>query len=82
MVIKVNIFQTEKTIEIQQDIRTTEVCGKVCLVRQMAKCLLRYHYYCPMLLMQTTKTDVCLQTNTIVHQLYGFLISLLAKFHA
>ena len=34
--------------------------------------LLKQHCYCPMLLMRTTKTAVCLQTKAILHQLYGF----------
>ena len=41
-------------------------------VRKMAKCLLNLHCYCPMLLMWTTKTAVCLQTKAIFHHLYGF----------
>ena len=38
----------------------------------MAKSLLKHHCYCPMLLMRTTKTAVCLQTKAIFHHLYGF----------
>ena len=34
----------------------------------MATRLLKQHCYCPMLLMWTTKTAVCLQTNAIFHQ--------------
>ena len=35
-------------------------------VRKMAKSLLKHHCYCcPVLLMHTTKTSVCLQTETI-----------------
>ena len=40
-------------------------------VRKMATRLLKQHCYCSMLLMQTTKTAVCLQTNAISHHLYG-----------
>ena len=39
-------------------------------VRKMAKGLLEHHCYCPIFLMWTTKTAVCLQT--ILHHLYGF----------
>ena len=38
-------------------------------VRKMAKSLLKQHFYCPMLLMHTTKTAVCLQTKAIFHHL-------------
>ena len=41
-------------------------------VRKMAKSLLKYHCYCPMLLMRTTKTYVRLQTKAISRHLYGF----------
>ena len=37
-------------------------------VQKMAKS----HCYCPILLMRTTKTAVCLQTKAIFHHLYGF----------
>ena len=36
----------------------------------MAKSLLKHHCYCPMLLMRTTKTAVCLQTKAVFHHLY------------
>ena len=36
--------------------------------RKMAKSLLKYHCYCPVLLMQTTKIAVCLQIKAIFHQ--------------
>ena len=39
-------------------------------VGKMAKGLLKHQCYCPMLLMQTTKTAVCLQTKAIFHHLY------------
>ena len=61
---------TEKTIEIHL-IRLTEVYCKV-LSEKNAKSLLKQHCYCPMLLMRTTKTAVCLQTRAIFHHLYGF----------
>ena len=57
------MFKTEKTIEIQF-VRPTELCSKV-KVRKMAKSLLKHHCYCPMLLMWTTKTAICLQTKAI-----------------
>ena len=60
----VKIFKPEKTIEIQL-VRLTEVCGKVLS-------LLKQHCYFPMLLMQTTKTAVCLQTKAIFQHLSGF----------
>ena len=41
-------------------------------VRKMTKSLLRHHCYCPMLLMRTTKTSVCLQTNAIFQHHSGF----------
>ena len=40
----------------------------------MPTSLLKQHCYCPMLLMQTTKTAVCLQTKAIFHHLYGFYL--------
>ena len=43
-------------------------------VRNMAKSLLRYHCYCPMVLMQTTNTAVFESTSCV-------LIGFLAKFH-
>ena len=33
--------------------------------------VLKYHCYCPILLMRTTKTAVCLQTKAICHNLNG-----------
>ena len=49
-------------------------------VRKMAKSLLKHHCYCPMLLMWTTKTAVCLQTKAIFHHLYGLLELFKLKF--
>ena len=40
-------------------------------VRKMAKSLLGHHCYCPMLLMWTTETGVCLQTKVVFHHIYG-----------
>ena len=40
-------------------------------VRKMDQSLLKRPWYCPMLLMRTTKTAVCLQTKAIFHHLYG-----------
>ena len=71
LVLKV-IFKTKKTIEIYL-VRLNEVCGKV-LNEKMHTSLLKQHCYCPMLLMQTTITSVCLQTKAIFHHLYGFLL--------
>ena len=113
---RVQIFQTEKTIEIKL-FKPTEVCGKgrrqnslplsaakhftikssfSCIswqqlaaeqgaaassiltsplkykVRKMVKSLLKHHYCCPMLLMQTTKTAISLQTKAIYHHFYVF----------
>ena len=42
------------------------------IVRNMPTSLLKLHCYCPMLLMRTTKTAVCLQTKAIFHHLYVF----------
>ena len=69
MVKSLKIFQTEKTIEIH--LRLTEVCGKV-LSEKYAYKSIKTALFCPMLLMQTTKTAVCLQTKDILHHLYGF----------
>ena len=66
----VKLFKTEKTLEIQQA-RLTEACGKV---KVMAKSQLKPYCYCPMVLMRTTKTVVCLQTKTICHHLYEFKV--------
>ena len=41
-------------------------------VRKMTKSLLKHHCYCPMLLMRTTKTAVCLQTQAIFITFMGF----------
>ena len=70
MVIWVKIFKTEKTIEIHLA-RVTEAGGKV-LSEKKPTSLLKQHCYCPMLLMRTTKTAVCLQTKAISLYLYGF----------
>ena len=70
MVFWVKIFKTEKTIEIHL-VRLTEVCGKV-LSEKYAYKSVKKHFYCPMLLMRTTKRAVCLQTKAIFHYLYGF----------
>ena len=40
-------------------------------VGKKAKSLLKLHCYCPILLMLTTKTVVCLQTKAIFHHVYG-----------
>ena len=71
LVIRIKIVHVEKTIEIQL-VRPTEACGIKYKVRKLAKILLKYRCYCPLLLMQTTKTAVCLQTKAIFHHLYGF----------
>ena len=39
-------------------------------MRKIAKTLLKQHCYCPMLLMRTTKTAVCLQNKVIFHLFY------------
>ena len=50
-------------------------------VRKMAKSLLKHHFYCPMLLMQTTKNS-CLFTNKgHFSSPLWVLIGVLAKFH-
>ena len=36
-------------------------------VRKMTESLLKHHCNCPVLLMRTTKTAVCLQTKAIFH---------------
>ena len=38
----------------------------------MAKGLLKRHFYCPIVLIQTTKTPVHLQTNAIFQLIYVF----------
>ena len=53
MVIWVKIFKTEKTIEIHL-VRLTESCGKV-LSEKYAYKSVKKAFYCPMLLMRTTK---------------------------
>ena len=68
---RVKIFRTEKALEIQPE-RPAEVCGKVYMGREMVGSLLKHHCYCPMLLMWTTKTAVCLQTKAIFRYLYEF----------
>ena len=70
MVIWVKILKTEKTIEIHL-VRQIEVCGKV-LSEKYAYKSVKQHCYCPMLLMRTTKTAVCLQTKAICHYIDGF----------
>ena len=67
---KVHIFNTEKTIANSQSGQLRYVVKYD--IRTMAKSLLKHHCYCPMLLMRTTKTAVCLQTKAIFHHLYGF----------
>ena len=57
VVIWIKIFKTEKTIEIQLA-RLNEVCGKVLSEKNAYKSV-KTAGYCPMLLMQTTKT-LCL----------------------
>ena len=57
------LFESEKTIEVQL-VRLNEVCGKV-LSEKMPTSLLKQHCYCPMLLMRTIKTAVCLQIKAI-----------------
>ena len=56
MVKWVKLFKTEKALGIQQA-RLTDACGK------MAKSPFKHHCYCQMLLMQTTKTAVSIQTK-------------------
>ena len=68
---RVKIFKTENNIEIQQ-VRPTEICGKVLSEKNGCESMLKQHCYCPMFLMQTTKTAVCLQIKAIFHHLYGF----------
>ena len=63
-------IKTEMTIEMQL-VRSTKVCGKVLSKRNGYKSV-KQHCYCPMLLMGTTKTAVCLQTKAIFHYHYGF----------
>ena len=63
--------QTVKTIEIQSVTGQLRYVVKY-KVRKMAKSLSKDHCCCPMLLMQTTKTSVCLRTKAIFHHLYGF----------
>ena len=41
-------------------------------VEKMPTSLLKQHCYCSMLLIQTTKTAVCLQTEAIFHYISGF----------
>ena len=79
MVLWVKIFKTEKTIEIHL-VRLTEVCGKVLSEKYTYKSV-KQHCYCPMLVMQTTKTAVCLKNKGHFPLLVGLLIGVLAKFH-
>ena len=69
VVIWVKILKTEKSIEIHL-VRLTEVCGKV-LSEKYAYKSVKTALLFKMLLMQTTKTAVCLQTKAIYHYLYG-----------
>ena len=61
----VKIFKTIKSI------RNTRQVVKF-KVKKMAKCLLKHHCYCPMLLMRTIKTAVCLQTKSICITFMGY----------
>ena len=74
------ILKTERTIEIQL-VRLTEVCGKVLSEKNAYKSVKTALLYCPMLLMRTTKTAVCLQTKDIFHHPLWVLIGVLTKFH-
>ena len=66
VVIWINIFQTEKTIEIQ-------LVGQLTYkARKMDKSLFQHNCCCPMLLKWTTNTAVCFQAKAIFHHLYGF----------
>ena len=51
-------------------------------VRKMSKSLLKHHCscYCPILLMRTTKTAVCLQTKAIFYHLYGLKLKVQLNF--
>ena len=77
MVKWVKICKTEKIIEIEL-VRLTEVCDKV-LSEKNAISSLKQHCYCPMLLMRTTKTAICLQ-RPFFNTFMGF-DCVLAKFH-
>ena len=70
MVKRVNIFKTEKTIEIQL-VRPTEVCGKVLSEKNGYKSVKT-----ALLLSNVIDADhqnsVCLQTKAISHHLYEF----------
>ena len=66
-----NIQNQKKTIEIQL-VRPTEVCGNNVQREKNGYKSVKQHCYCPMLLMWTTKTAVCLQTKAIFHYLYEF----------
>ena len=70
VVIWVQIFKTENTIKIQL-VRLTEVCGKVLSEKNAYKSV-KTAFYCPLLLIRTTKTAVCLQTKAMFHYHYGF----------
>ena len=71
MVIWVNIFKTEKTLEIHL-VRLTEVCGKVLSDKYGYKSV-KTALLLSNVIDGTTKTAVCLQTKAIFHVLYmGF----------
>ena len=70
MVIWVRISKTEKNTEIQS-VRPTDMCGTVLSENN--------DYNCPMLLMRTTKTAICLQTKAIFLSLLSVLIGVLAN---
>ena len=71
MVTWVNIFQNKKKQKKFNLSGQLRYAAKY-KVRKMAKSLLKHHCYCPMLLMWTTKTVVCLGTKVIFHHLNGF----------
>ena len=66
-------FQTEKTPKKYNYSGHLRYMVKY-KVRKMAKSLLKLHCYCPMLLVQTTKTTLCLQTKAIVITFMGFYL--------
>ena len=70
VVMLVKKYQTEKTKKINLSGQLRYVIKYI--VREMSKSLLKYHCYCPMVLMRTTKTGVYLQPKAIFHHLYGF----------
>ena len=79
VVIWVNLFKSERTIEIQL-VRLTEVCGKVPSEKNAYKSVKTALLLSKMLLMRTTETAVCLQTKAIFHHIYGFLLVSLLNF--